>query len=172
MKCQKCQINEANTHIKQVINGKSTEMYLCSKCANNEGITYDGLFADMQSEFENMLGSFFGNALPSRTEASRCKTCGSTYAEIARTGKVGCADCYNEFYEQLLPTIRKMHGNTTHCGKHSSLLKVDTVAEQSADTTANDVDKLQAELEIAIKEQNFEHAAELRDKIKELNNQN
>lgn len=166
MKCQHCGKNEATTHIRQTINGETAEAYLCPQCAQQAGVSYGDFFKDMHSDFENLLGSFFSNVLPARSEASRCKTCGSTYAEIARTGKVGCADCYSEFYDKLLPSIRRMHGNTTHCGKRAH--SASAPLTESADSNEKSIEQLKAELDAAVKAQNFEKAAELRDKIKEL----
>ena len=65
MKCQKCGVNEATTHIKTMINGQYTEYYLCPDCAEKMG--YTNMFGDFSSEFSNLLGSFFGNALPENT---------------------------------------------------------------------------------------------------------
>jgi protein arginine kinase activator len=60
-----------------------------------------------------------------------------------------------------------MHGNTTHCGKNSGKAaeKPEKPAEETKEET---IKKLQSELDAAVKEQNFERAAELRDKIKEM----
>lgn len=99
MKCQKCGVNNANTHVKSIINGEIKEYDLCSECAKKMG--YTNVFSDIEDEFSNFLGSFFGNALPARTQARRCETCGSTYSEIAKTGHVGCADCYDVFGDEL-----------------------------------------------------------------------
>ena len=116
----------------------------------------------MESDFSNFLGSFFGYVLPARTQATRCEFCGSSYSEIAKSGHVGCAKCYEIFADQLYPSINRIHGNTTHCGKNSKL-------KSKAEPTKEDkLKKLKAELEKAISEQNFEYAAELRDKIKEM----
>ena len=86
MKCQKCGVNNANTHVKSIINGEIKEYHLCSECAKKMG--YTNVFSDIEDEFSNFLGSFFGNALPARTQARRCETCGSTYSEIAKTGHI------------------------------------------------------------------------------------
>lgn len=160
MKCQKCNANNATTHIKTVINGELREYDLCTECAQKMG--YTSLFGGMESDFSNFLGSFFGNVLPARTQATRCEFCGSSYSEIAKSGHVGCAKCYEIFADQLYPSINRIHGNTTHCGKNSKL-------KSKAEPTKEDkLKKLKAELEKAISEQNFEYAAELRDKIKEM----
>ncbi len=165
MKCQKCGANNANTHVKTVINGEIKEYDLCSECAKKMG--YTNIFGNFEDEFSGLLGSFFGNSLPARTQATRCDFCGSSYSDIAKSGHVGCAKCYEIFGDQLLPSIRRIHGNTTHCGKNSRFGS--KKAEKSAEMTKKDkIKALKKELDKAISVQNFEHAAELRDQIKEM----
>lgn len=166
MKCQKCGNNNANTHIKTIVNGEFREYDLCSECAKKMG--YNNIFSDIDSEFSGFLGSFFGNALPARSQATHCDFCGSTYSDIVKTGQVGCANCYEVFESLLLPSIRKIHGNTTHCGKNSTSSQKLAVKKQEEKTDKEKLAELKAELEKAINEQNFEYAAELRDKIKEM----
>lgn len=165
MKCQKCGANNANTHIKTIVNGEFKEYDLCSECAKQMG--YTNVFGDIENEFSNFLGSFFGNVLPARTQATRCEFCGSSYSDIAKSGHVGCANCYSVFGEQLLPSIRRMHGNTAHCGKNSGKSEKQSVKPQE-ETKEQKLARLKSELDKAVLEQNFEHAAELRDKIKEM----
>lgn len=165
MKCQKCGANNANTHIKTIVNGEFKEYDLCSDCAKQMG--YTNVFGDIENEFSNFLGSFFGNVLPARTQATRCEFCGSSYSDIAKSGHVGCANCYSVFGEQLLPSIRRMHGNTAHCGKNSGRSEKQSVKPQE-ETKEQKLERLKSELDKAVQEQNFEHAAELRDKIKEM----
>ena len=62
MKCQKCGANNANTHVKTVINGEIKEYDLCSECAKKMG--YTNIFGNFEDEFSGLLGSFFGNSLP------------------------------------------------------------------------------------------------------------
>ncbi len=166
MKCQKCGANNANTHVKTVINGEFKEYDLCSECAKKMG--YTNIFGDMESEFSNFLGSFFGNVLPARTQATRCEFCGSTYSDIAKSGHVGCANCYDVFADELFPSIRRIHGNTTHCGKNSALARKAKEKKPTEETKEDKIKNLKAELDKAVAEQNFELAAELRDKIKEM----
>lgn len=165
MKCQNCGSNNANTHVKTVINGELREYDLCAECARKMG--YTNVFSDMDNEFSSFLGSFFGNVLPARTQATRCEFCGSTYGEIAKTGQVGCANCYSIFADRLYPSIRNIHGNTTHCGKNSRSLNK-TASKPAEQTREEKIAALKRELEAAVKEQSFERAAELRDQIKEL----
>lgn len=164
MKCQKCGAENANTHVKTIINGEFKEYDLCSECAHKMG--YTNVFSDMDSDFSNLLGSFFTNVLPARTQATRCEFCGSTYAEIAKTGQVGCAHCYELFADRLYPSIRRIHGNTTHCGKNSG--SAPSAGKKPSEMTREEkLADMKRQLDEAIKEQNFERAAELRDMIKE-----
>ncbi|HIU68485.1 MAG TPA: UvrB/UvrC motif-containing protein [Candidatus Scubalenecus merdavium] len=171
MRCQRCNQNEATTHIRQNINGHVTEMYLCPDCAKE-------LHANDMFEPFN-LGSFFGNFLGASTAAfnalagvDRCGYCNSSLNDIVSSGKMGCAHCYDKFYEQLYPSLERMHGNVHHIGKHVHYTQEnETDAKKEAPKAENplsEVDRLKEELKEAIKTQNFERAAVLRDTIKEL----
>lgn len=164
MLCQKCKQKEANTHVKSVVNGKHEEFMLCSDCAKEMG--YTNLWSDIHSDFNSILGTFFSNALPARSQTTRCPVCSSTYHDIAKSGKVGCASCYELFLSELMPSIRRIHGNTTHCGKKpQAFANVEDKPQLKVD---NKIDELKAQLQKAIEVQNFELAAKLRDEIKEM----
>ncbi len=166
MLCQHCQKNEATTHVKTMINGEYAEYTLCSECAHELG--YDSMFPDFAADFGGLLGSFLGAALPARSGATHCRLCGSTMEDIKRTGKVGCSECYDTFFGELMPTIRSIHGNTEHIGKHPVIEYEAVEDEQPGEKKGASVDDLKAQLKQAIEDENFERAAELRDKIKEM----
>ena len=82
---------------------------------------------------------------------------------------VGCADCYDKFFDKLLPSIQRIHGRTRHVGSVPVTVTETTASAQSKPETAEDrIAALEAEMKKAIEAQNFEQAAVLRDKIKEL----
>ena len=164
MLCQHCNHNEATTHVKSNINGKITEHWLCADCAKEMG--YGNMFSDFHSDFPSLLGSFF-SALPERTGATRCPVCHSSYHDIAERGKVGCAMCYDIFFDELLPAIRNVHGNTSHTGKRPKLFhSPEDIKEEKTEKPENRAEKLRKELDEAVKAQNFERAAEIRDELK------
>ena len=173
MLCQHCKKNEATTVVKTMINGKYAEYRLCPDCAHELG--YDSMFPDFNADFGGLLSSFFSNALPAISGAAHCDTCGSTLNDIKRSGKVGCADCYDTFFSELMPTIRNVHGNTEHKGKRPVIEY--TVNEEDNSASAKDSDgvsedkektlrSLRDELKQAIEKEDFERAAQLRDEIK------
>ena len=161
MLCQNCGKYEAITHVKRIVNGESAEAHLCSDCAKALG--YNDVFGGFGNTFGDLLGSFFGepqvSAISSRT--IRCEKCGNTFNDIVNSGKIGCADCYTTFYDKLLPSLQRIHGKTRHEGKNPTIIKAEV-------TNVNPIEDLEEQLRIAIDEQNFEKAAQLRDKINEL----
>lgn len=88
-----------------------------------------------------------------------CPTCGISEEEVARSGRVGCADCYREFAALLAPYIRRIHGPAAHAGR---------VPAQVAASPARRRAALEREMKDAIAAQNFERAAEIRDELKAL----
>lgn len=161
MLCQNCGKNEATTHIKRIVNGESTQMHLCGACAEHLG--YGSLFSGFGLNLSSILQSFFPEHLMigAPEEEERCPTCGTTFPEIIHTGNMGCADCYNTFYEKLKPSLSRIHGRASHVGKVGAFVSEGTDIQDQ-------ILSLNKEMEEAIASQNFERAAEIRDLLKDL----
>lgn len=166
MLCQNCNKNEATTHIKRVVNGEATESHYCHSCAQSLGV--GNFFDDFSLNLPGIFSSFFGEstfALGER-QKQRCETCGCSFDDIVKTGKVGCSACYEKFYKKLLPSVQRIHGKSTHQGKVPAHTVPEVTAKEK--TAEEKILDLQAEMQKAIEEQNFEKAAILRDEIKAL----
>lgn len=165
MLCQNCGKNEATTHIKQIINGDMAESHLCSECAAHLG--YGDVFSGFGLNLSELFGGFLGDMMPSLgqgTAAKRCEKCGASFEDIAREGKVGCANCYRVFYDRLLPSIQRIHGKIKHNGKTST-----PVPEKAKEETVEEkLEKFNKQMNDAVAKQEFEEAARLRDEIKAL----
>ncbi len=171
MKCTHCHEHEANTHIKRIINGKKEELHLCPACAEELGVMREFQFEPFTADsfFGNLLGAGAA-ALNSLAGIDRCTYCGSSFDDVMNSGKVGCAHCYDKFEDLLAPSIEKLHGRAHHVGKNVTYTEApEEPAEEAAEaqTSADDVASLKAQLKKAVQEQRFEDAAVLRDKIKE-----
>lgn len=158
MLCQNCNKKQANTHIKKIVNGKLEEIFLCSECAENMG--YKNFLSGISGDFNSFFNSL-GDMKILSTETVRCDCCGASYDEIAKTGKVGCANCYTIFKNKIIPSIIRIHGNTTHTGKVTSSVS-------PAIKMKNTINQLKEELNKAVELQEFEKAANLRDRIKDM----
>ena len=163
MLCEKCKKNNATTHIRSVVNGVVTEKHLCGYCAANEG--YDDIKGN---NLTKMLSSMFGDTLlgTSASQITRCECCGSSFADIAESGKCGCPECYKTFGNELMPYLKRVHGSIQHIGNIPNRAPL-TVA---VDTET--VEGLRSKLNQLIREEIYEEAAVIRDKIKQLEGEN
>lgn len=159
MKCEKCGVNTATTHIKSIVNGVSREIYLCPVCAAKEG------YGDISNlNFAGMLASMFGehSQISGNVNDKKCPVCNSSFSNIAKSGKVGCAECYKTFKSELLPYLKRVHGSTVHTGKIPNsaplIVKPDTPS----------VEDLRIELNRLVAEEKYEQAAVIRDEIKRI----
>ena len=166
MICENCGKREANTHIKRIINGAASQMHLCPECAAKMG--YRAAMGGFGSGFGGLLGEFLGGGMGRRrTDAElACDSCGATFEEIARSGIVGCPDCYRTFYDKLEPTFRQLHGNAPYDGRSPALTEQDK--ERAESENRRKASQLRDELTRAIEEENYERAAQLRDALRAM----
>ena len=161
--CEKCGKNVATTYIKTVVNGEAAEMNLCAACAAE---SYKSIANNtMHNGIVNMLSGLFGEASGAveGDAGGRCPCCGASFAEISQSGKAGCAQCYTVFRDRLMPSIKRMHGKTKHVGKVPSNAPAEL-------RNAARLSELKEQLSDAVRSEEFEKAARLRDMIKELEN--
>ncbi len=164
MKCERCQKNEATVFYRENINGKETKAHLCSKCAQEKEKENGAVWQDFFGG--NLLGSVFApinRRSEAPTESEKCSLCGSTFAFIQKNGKVGCSKCYESFASYLEPTLKRLHGTAAHRGRvpHKYMEKLSAKRE---------AEQLEAELKSAVEREEYEKAAELRDKLREIRN--
>lgn len=163
MLCQQCQKRVANVHYTHIINGQKAEMYLCEQCANEKGkygfspnINLGEFLWGIQG-----LGGNSGFSKKTPQEEVRCDVCGMSFKDFRKTGRLGCGNCYNTFRDSLSPILRRIHGSNEHKGKVPG-------TELRATNAMGELEKLKAELKAAIGKEEYEKAAELRDRIKEM----
>ncbi|MCI8553895.1 MAG: hypothetical protein HFJ80_03005 [Clostridiales bacterium] len=183
MLCQNCGKSPATTHVKRNINGKTAEWHLCADCAAKQGIGAgfgQGLvpvLGGLGFELGDFWGSLFAEpAAREQKDAERCPGCGSSFNDIAQSGKVGCAQCYTTFYDRLLPSVQRIHGKTRHVGKIPVRMTGNETPEDSGGTVAavkraareQELKVLRQELDACVARQEYEKCAGLRDRIREL----
>lgn len=149
MLCQKCGINEANVHMVQIVNGKRTEQHLCTQCS---GAQEHNLF-DTTFSMNKLLSNFLQ---PTITEIQKCNSCGISFSDFTKSGFFGCPQCYQTFDHKLEEPLKRLHGATIHKGK------------KVQDEKKTELEDLKEQLQKAITEEKYELAAQLRDRIKEL----
>lgn len=178
MLCQICQKNNANYFYEETRNGVTKSYALCSECKARlaaEGTLTAEWNQSGEDAGEDLLSLLFSPAGIQRRQAKTC-ACGTTYAEIRQRGRVGCMECYRTFMKELEPTIRSMHGSTSHIGR-APAQKIKANEPKIAKTPANEsvksnrsnketqLNDLQTQLKQAIAAEEYEQAAVLRDRI-------
>jgi len=159
--CERCNKRQATVHYTEITNNKKQELHLCEECAREAGITGFGVMP--QLVLHDFLGSLFEKQPEVRTTkvSRRCSRCGLTEQEFARRGLLGCGDCYAEFRPAVEQMLRRIHGTVQHTGKLPRRLGKAMGMKQ-------ELKRLRKELDAAVRKEEFERAAGLRDRIREL----
>ena len=158
MLCQMCKKNQATIHLTEIVNNQKKEVHLCEKCAEKQGVV-----KTQMSIADFLQGLASGGKAKSREELPdvTCPTCGMSLSEFQNGGRFGCADDYTAFRERIMPLIEKIHDSTQHVGKMPKRTDREVVREKS-------MRQLQAELKRAVEREEYEEAARIRDRIREL----
>ena len=166
MLCDECGKNKATVHLTEIINEQITKLNLCEGCAKEKGSNVEQHFgiADLLSALSDVETSPQGTVAVS--PKNKCAQCGMTYEDFKKIGRLGCSECYNAFKMSLLPLLKRIHGSNLHLGKspNPSLVKEQKVSSKLYD----ELESAKQELMKAIKKEEFEEAATLRDKVKFL----
>ena len=158
MLCNICHKNSASVHLTEIINHRVTEMHICKSCAKLKTEQ-----TNEQVDFSDFLGSLASMQNLGPQQVLKCPSCGLTFAEFQKKGRLGCAKCYLIFKAQILPLLKKIHRLTHHTGKIPFSLKKKVTINKSS------LEELNLCLKEAIKLEDYEQAAKLRDEIKKIN---
>lgn len=159
IQCHVCDAN-ATVHLTQIIGSKIHKVNLCEDCAQKLGVMDPGglSIADL---VEKGLVTIPGEDAPTASADCSCPTCGYTVANLNKTGRLGCPDCYTALEAEVEPMLEKMHSGTAHVGKVP--LKV-----LSRTQKRRELEKLENDLKLAIEEERYEDAAKVRDELRAL----
>lgn len=166
MKCDICKKENATIHLTEIVNNKITEIHVCDKCAQEKGIETEKIksslnMTDLLTSLIPEKSSEFKKEADSKISL-QCSFCNLTYIEFRRKGKFGCAKCYDTFKEYIAPVIKKLHGSSQHLGK------VPVNLTQNVRDKYSEIKNLKVQLMESIKKEEYERAAEIRDKIKKI----
>ncbi len=167
--CSRCKKKVATIKVTRIIEGKVTELNLCKECAAEMSPYQKKLQSNLSEILQNLISSSSAQkpkekaqeTTESKEPLPTCPHCGLNFEQYKETFFLGCSDCYTAFEEQLLPDLRRLHGSTTHVGKVPSRFRERYKKIKS-------LKNLKHELEYSIQNEDFEKAIQLRDKIREL----
>ena len=173
MLCDNCKVNQATVHLTEIIDEEMTELHLCEDCAREKSATMEQHFglSDLLAGLAD-LGAQIGTETGSELV---CPNCGMTYNDFKRIGRLGCSECYQAFEKSLSVLLKRIQGSSQHLGKTLSQnlssgppTPARSPAAPKPERAKDALQELREKLQKAIREEAFEEAAKLRDKIREL----
>jgi len=163
MQCQSCKNQTATIHLTEISGGQRTETHLCQACAQKQGLA-----VQTQIPLNELLSTLLsvqpeaGSIDSALQEEKSCPQCGMTLRRFSKETLLGCPQDYEVFEKNLLPLIQRTHnGRTEHCGKVPASVGPE---QEKQIQLAN----LKRQLDAAVKNEQYETAAKLRDQIRKL----
>lgn len=160
MLCDSCRERDAVVHLTQIVANAVTQLHLCEKCAAERGV--ETTVATPKHPLGEFLQAVQQQLVPPAVDAGRCTFCQSTMRDFRASGRWGCARCYTTFEASMRELLRRVHGNSRHVGR-----PYHAPGPESTEPTSI-IGELREQLRRAIETEQFERAAELRDRIRVL----
>jgi protein arginine kinase activator len=168
MKCERCKKVKANFHVCKVKDGKVRKTHYCSECADKKGLLSDDTVLDIPGSsgkpvtkadtvkvdaFPKTVGDLLSTRLDDflakavKDEVSNndvCPACGNSKQSFLKKGLFGCPECYVQFADAWIKDAPK------------------------PPEPKDPVSLLKKQLDIAVKKEEYEQAARIRDDIAKL----
>jgi protein arginine kinase activator len=171
MTCDICGKKKATVHLTEIVDEQMSEMHLCEECARQKSTQMEQQFG-LADLLAGLSDSSKTTAAKESDKASvlKCSRCDLPYEDFRKFGRLGCGECYTSFKEHLAGLLRKIHGSNKYLGKTPATYRENEGAPVSEGTIAllpsEALADLKQQLHSAIAAEDFEKAAQIRDKIR------
>lgn len=161
MKCEVCGLRDAVIHIRQINKANVYELHICEECAEEKGLVKE---EESEISISNLLSGLIDPKDAPGTEeiAEACPRCGMKASDFRKRGRFGCPECFQAFKSDVRSILSQMAGRARHTGK------LPAAEAASAEGPMPDRQALAGELREAVDREDYETAAHLRDRIREL----
>ena len=162
MVCQSCNEQTATIHLTEITEGLRAETHLCEACAQKQGLAVKSQIPINELLSTLLAAQSESGSGPDLSADIQCPSCGMTLKQFAEKSLLGCPHDYDVFSEQLKMIIERAHnGKTRHCGKTPSTAPADTRDRIK-------LMNLKQQLEEAVRDEDYETAAKVRDMIEKM----
>jgi protein arginine kinase activator len=157
--CENCKEREGVFTVTSVVGGEKREIFLCEKCAAERGVQPE---PTPPPQIGQLLQKLHQQPTIAVRDQGRCDFCSATLGDFRATGRLGCPRCYAAFETSLRDLLRRVHGSARHTGRQYEAPRRDELERQTQ------VGELRAQLKRAIEAEQFELAADIRDRLRVL----
>lgn len=158
--CAHCQ-KTATIHLTQIIDGKITKLDFCEDCPHQKEVADPAAFSLAQLLSSQEGAGAQGGGIDPQVLRSTCSQCGMSLNAFKKTGRLGCAHCYEQFRQVIEQILPQMQSASEHTGKRPVAL-LERLASERRQA------ELTAQLKEAIRTEAYEEAARLRDELREF----
>lgn len=171
MLCDECGKNPAIFSVTIASGGGVSNRHLCADCMKKMESSLT------QGNIHSFLSSIMSMLSPAQSESNqlKCAHCGLNYSDFERTGRLGCAGCYQSFQNELSPMLQRIHGSSQHVGRtpaHLQQTEPEVQPEEhiltQQELNAKRMEELRQKMDEAVAVENFEAAAQYRDELRAL----
>ena len=166
MLCEECHQNEAVYTISVMMGEAMTQRHLCADCMAKMNMNI------ASGNMQKLLGAILnainrgeqpeeGEKVPDDQPDITCPRCRMTLGKFIKTGRLGCPDCYQAFAAQLHPMLLQIHGRVQHAGRKP-------LQSETDQRSRYEQEELTRQLQLAVNAEDYEHAAEIRDRLRAL----
>jgi len=128
---------------------------MCESCPHADAAKSGGAFdlmGEVSPDKKAVIEAF--------SDSGTCPKCGLTSKDFKESGRLGCPHCYRAFAAKLEPLVAKLHKGVAHTGKSpQGYVELEPVP---------DVQELRDQMERHVAQEEYEEAAVIRDRIREL----
>lgn len=169
--CEACGQNPPTVHYVEVVGGEKRTRAVCDECLSEKGFVIDpGVIQKAANHLVEHMHELLGGGGPPVPHRPRppepvsieeCPGCGLSWDDFKENSRFGCGACYGHFQIEVDGVLERLHGATLHLGR------IPQHAEERARRKAR-TSEIRAELDDAIKAEDYERAARLRDALRTL----
>lgn len=183
MICAFCKRDNAEYHFFTIRSNEIVMVHVCRSC--RQDINLEEKTQEMGNNLDYLLDSLLHtpDTLNQQGPELSCERCGTTLWEFKRTNFLGCANCYDIFAksiesiyseEYVRSDKRRSGGKAGKKGETESGDKKSEEKKPMGESDKGNYEKTLAlmmnDLKEAVRLENFEKAAEIRDRIRSLKN--
>ncbi len=173
MLCEKCKQRDATVHLTEIIKNIKSEVHLCEICARDVGL--NSKFSSFSLSVPDMLSFLDIEEMEDVVDTNICLSCGSSFVDYKKNGKLGCPDCYHYLKKAMESIVSSYHGHSRHVGKiPMNYVDMRSTGKVYLESSARVMEKIETvtelrkKMEAAVKEERYEDAAVFRDRIRSI----